>query len=302
MIKLVDLLKELDIRRGQLPKLTSGTIDDVYLTFLGDFDLDDILLDPKKILNKSASEDEIDFTEIIDVDGYKLIEPINSGENTKYLIDPEGETWADFVLGSVDVGEVVGKPYGLEGGQITLTRIIPQHRGKGYGALMYYMVLVHYGNLFSDNILYEGSRNIWLKKIYSAADFFGAEIDRDFYIPLTFEDANNTALMKNSNVSSYLASVTPTEEMVKLKQYVGKYSLTKGEYGVYETSLNSNELTKLIDNSEAVNDLEDLLSGKEIWLNNIDPLIPASENPKAVVIRCSNLVVVVNSDLDILPI
>jgi len=295
MIKLLDLLKsmqhqqimmELDIRRGQLPNMVSD--EDVYVTFFEDFDIDEwtSIEDP-------IGKTKLKYKELIDVDGYKLIDPLGF-ENTKYLINSNGKTWQEFIVGSVDIEDVMDKPYNLKGGQITLTRISKFYRGKGLGSLMYYMVLVHYRNLFSDNILYEGSRGIWLKKIYTAAEFFGAEINGEFYVPLTFEDANNTSLMKNPAVESYLASVAPTAQMVKLQDYVGDYSLSKGEYGIYETPLSSGELDDLVDEST---DLNDLLSNKLM-----KSIIPANDNPNAVVVSCENVVVVITSDLDILPI
>ena len=297
MIKLMDLLQsmqqqqamlELDIRRGELKNIVSK--EDVYTTFFEDFDIFD---EDEFDIEAEVGNRKLKYKELIDVDGYKLIDPLGF-ENTKYLINSEGKTWKEFIVGSVDIEDVMDKPYNLKGGQIKLTRITKFYKGKGLGALMYYMVLVHYRNLFSDNILYEGSRNIWLKKIYTAADFFGAEINEEFYVPLTFEDANNTSLMKNLAVDSYLASVAPTKQMMKLKKYVGNYSLSTGEYGIYETPLSSDDLTDLVDEST---DLNDLLSNKLLM-----SIIPANDNPKAIVVSCENVVVVITNKLDILPI
>ena len=140
MIKLVDLLREIDIRKGNLGQAFVND-NELRESFFYNFDL--MVGD-----NSPVDESRLSFNELSEVGEYKLIEPTGVEGTTKYLVKPSAETWREYIVGSVDVEDVVGKPYGLEGGQIVLTYIGKLYRGQGLGALMYYMVLVHYGNLF----------------------------------------------------------------------------------------------------------------------------------------------------------
>jgi hypothetical protein len=161
MIKLVDLLREIDIRKGSLGQAFVND-GELWESFFYNFNFFD-----KYSFNFNSSspvdESKLEYDELSDVGEYRLIDPTGVTGTTKYLVKPSAKNWKEYIVGSVDVEEVSGKPYGLKGGQIVLTYISELYRGKGLGSLMYYMVLVHYENLFSDNILYEGSRAIWTK-------------------------------------------------------------------------------------------------------------------------------------------
>jgi hypothetical protein len=146
------------------------------------------------------------------------------------------------------------------------------------------MVLVHYQNLFSDEILYEGSRKVWLSKIYSAADFFGVQA-LDFYIPLTLEDAQDDDLVGSPAILSYVASINPSPEMVKLDNALGGLSLSKGEFGVYEYPGDTNAFFDVI---EGLDDLLDVVESYELV-----SMFNANDNPSALVVRTSNAVCVV---------
>jgi hypothetical protein len=295
MIKLTDLLREIDIRRGNLGQAFVND-DELYESFFYNFDFFD-----KYSFNFNSSspvdESKLEYNELSNVGDYKLIDPTGVTGTTKYLVKPSGKTWKEYIVGSVDVEEVSGKPYGLTGGQIVLTYISKLYRGQGLGALMYYMVLVHYENLFSDNILYEGSRAIWTNKIYPATQlggFFGVETG-GFYAPLTLEDAKNDKIMKMQDIVSYVASTTPSPQMRKLQDYLDGLSLSKGEYGIYTYKNSSEEFDELVSDSES---LEDVITDPDMVYHDI----VANANPEAILVKASDVLFIVTKDLDLIPV
>lgn len=289
MIKLVDLLREIDIRKGSLGQAFVND-NELKESFFYNFDLmvgDDSPVD----------ESKLKYDELSEVGEYKLIEPTNVTGTTKYLVKPSAKTWKEYIVGSVDVEEVQGKPYGLRGGQIVLTYISEPYRGKGLGALMYYMVLVYYKNLFSDNILYEGSRAIWTNKIYPATQlggFFGVETG-GFYAPLTLEDAKNDKIMKMQDIVSYVASTNPSPQMIKLQDYLDGLSLSKGEYGIYTYKKSSDEFDELVSDSES---LEDIITDPDMIYHDV----VANANPEAILVKASDVLFIVTKDLDLIPV
>ena len=295
MIKLVDLLREIDIRKGSLGQAFVND-GELWESFFYNFDFFD-----KYSFNFNSSspvdESKLEYDELSDVGEYRLIDPTGIVGNTKYLVKPSGKTWKEYIVGSVDVEEVTGKPYGLKGGQIVLTYISELYRGKGLGALMYYMVLVHYKNLFSDNILYEGSRAIWTNKIYPATQlggFFGVETG-GFYAPLTLEDAKNDKIMKMQDIVSYVASTTPSSQMIKLQDYLDGLSLSKGEYGIYTYKKSSEEFDELVSESES---LEDVITDRDMIYHDV----VANANPEAILVKASDVLFIVTKDMDLIPV
>jgi hypothetical protein len=295
MIKLVDLLREIDIRKGSLGQAFVND-DELYESFFYNFDFFD-----KYSFNFNSSspvdESKLEYSELSNVGEYRLIDPTGVVGNTKYLVKPSGKTWKEYIVGSVDVEEVKGKPYGLKGGQIVLTYISELYRGQGLGALMYYMVLVHYENLFSDNILYEGSRAIWTNKIYPATQlggFFGVETG-GFYAPLTLEDAKNDKIMKMQDIVSYVASTTPTSEMIKLQDYLDGLSLSRGEYGIYTYKRSSEDFDDLVSESES---LEDIITDRDMIYHDV----VANANPEAILVKARDVLFIVTKDLDLIPV
>ena len=87
MIKLTDLLKELDLRKGQL----RGVINDdiMYNYFAIDFDIAEEDLDD--VVDESLIEGK--YNELIETEikgeNYRLIEANQTTERTKWLVKPE---------------------------------------------------------------------------------------------------------------------------------------------------------------------------------------------------------------------
>jgi hypothetical protein len=288
MIKLTDLLKELDLRSGELE---GSFVNDtsLYGGFFNSFDFENAELiydlspeQQETVFNSEADQSEVKGKVLSEVNDYQLLDP--GMGITKYVVNTSAKTWREYIVGSVDVEVMKNKPYKLKGGQIILTYISKPYRKKGIGTLMYYMILVHYQNLFSDEILYEGSRKVWLNKIYSAANFFGAQA-LDFYIPLTLEDAQDDNLVGSPVILSYVASINPSPEMIKLKKALNGLSLSKGEFGVYEYPGDTDVFL------DAIVGFDDLLD--VIELDELVSMFNANDQPKALVIRTSDAVCVV---------
>jgi len=288
MIKLTDLLKELDLRSGELE---GSFVNDtsLYGGFFNSFDFENAELiydlDPEQqetVFNSEADQSEVKGKVLSEVDNYQLLDP--GIGMTLYMVNTLAKTWKEYIVGSVDVEVMENKPYKLKGGQIVLTYISKPYRGQGIGTLMYYMVLVHYRTLFSDEILYEGSRKVWLSKIYGIANFFGAQA-LDFYIPLTLEDAQDDNLVGSPAILSYVASINPSPEMIKLDNALGGLSLSKGEFGVYEYPEDTEAFL------DAIVGLDDLLD--VIELNELVSMFNANDQPNALVVRTSDAVCVV---------
>jgi GNAT superfamily N-acetyltransferase len=288
MIKLTDLLRELDLRSGELG---GSFVNDtsLYISFFNNFNFENAeLMDElsseqlKTVFNSEADQSEVRGKVLSEVNDYQLLDP--GIGMTLYIVNTSAKTWKEYIVGSVDVEVMNNKPYKLKGGQIILTYISKPYRGKGIGTLMYYMVLAHYRTLFSDEILYEGSRKVWLSKIYSAANFFGAQA-LDFYIPLTLEDAQDDNLVGSPAILSYVASINPSPEMIKLDNTLGGLSLSKGEFGVYEYPGNTNAFFDVI---EGLDDLSDVVESYELV-----SMFNANDQPNALVVRTSDAVCVV---------
>jgi hypothetical protein len=288
MIKLTDLLKELDLRSGELE---GSFVNDtsLYGGFFNSFDFENAELiydlDPEQqemVFNSEADQSEVKGRVLSEVDDYQLLDP--GIGMTLYIVNTSAKTWKEYIVGSVDVEVMENKPYKLKGGQIVLTYISKLYRGQGIGTLMYYMVLVHYRTLFSDEILYEGSRKVWLSKIYGIANFFGAQA-LDFYIPLTLEDAQDDNLVGSPAILSYVASINPSPEMIKLSNTLGDLSLSKGEFGVYEYP---EDTEAFLDTIVGLDDLLDIIE-----LDELVSMFNANDRPNALVVRTSDAVCVV---------
>ncbi len=288
MIKLTDLLRELDLRSGELE---GSFVNDtnLYGGFFNSFNFENAELihdlspaQQEMIFNSEADQSEVRGKVLAEVGDYRLLDPRVG--MTKYLVNTSGKTWKEYIIGTVDIEVMKNKPYKLKGGQVVLTYISKPYRKQGIGTLMYYMVLVYYQNLFSDEILYEGSRKVWLSRIYSAANFFGAQA-LDFYIPLTLEDAQDDDLVGSPAILSYVASINPSPEMVKLKDALKGLSLSKGEFGVYEYP---GDTDAFLDVVEGLDDLLDVIDSYELV-----SMFNANDRPSALVIRTSNAVCVV---------
>jgi hypothetical protein len=268
MIKLSELLKELQIDELEL-RAGELEVDDnkTYYTFLEDFRLDpddeefedlDAPFNPRLLKKSTIAEDG----------PYQFIVP-STYTGTLYLVNSEGKTIKEYVIGTVDVDIINlsakdGKPFKITGAEIHLTYVTGPWRGKGFGQKMYTMLLGAYGSVFSDNILYEGSLSMWTKKMAplgnQPGNFFGIQTS-NIIIPLTNEDAADGALIKDVGVDHFIVSINPPQVLSDIKEKLSSMSLSKGDYGVFEPSMKTSvaQMTPIVDEAVSLDEIIDEL-------------------------------------------
>jgi hypothetical protein len=145
----------------------------------------------------------------------------------------------------------------------------------------------------SDDILYEGSRNLWVKKIIpmvkEQGGFFGAEIF-NMYIPLSVDDAADDNIA--TDIDRYIASLNPPSEVRKLESLVGGAELVTGDLWVYTFKASTEELFDLIDEyEEGLGTIADLIDDNSTYFGDF---IALGDEPKVATIRTEDAIVVLN--------
>jgi GNAT superfamily N-acetyltransferase len=308
MIKLTDLLKELDLRGGDLDD--NITLEQVLIAFLEDFQIpeDEFFTVSRGKFNSEDFNLKPDATfnprilkkSVITADGdFEFIVP-SSYRGTLYLVNTKGTTLDDYVIGQVEVEKIYinansgrTKPYRLPGAEIHLTYISPKYRGKGLGVKMYTMLLEAYKTIFSDNILYPASWSLWISKLapigLKQGNFIGGEVG-GIIVPFTPEDISNSDLMMGIGVDHLILSIEPPQVLLDIKQALSGLSLSKGNYGIYEptTQIKISELDAVVDESASI---EEVIEGADLMqmvgLNDDDnyPIIVVATQDALAVIR-----------------
>ena len=262
MIKLIELLKELNLDELEL---RSGDlyVDDMktYYTFLEDFKLDpddiDIYadnFDPSILKKRVFSEDGL----------YQFIVP-STYTGTLYLVNSGGRDLGNYVIGTIDISIINlsgknGKPFKITGAEIHLTYVTEPWRGKGLGYKMYTMLLENYKNVFSDDILYEGSLAIWVKKLAplgaGSGNFFGAQVG-GIIVPMSAEDVSNRDILNDVGLDHLIVSVDPPQVLLDIKRKLAGLSLSDGDYGVFEPSMKTKvaQFQDIVDESASIGEI-----------------------------------------------
>jgi hypothetical protein len=295
MIKLYDLFKEIELRKGQLER---SSVDDAYLyeSFFSEFLNEDVSGKDKGLKKKVDPSifNKIKKKIISEREGYQMVTPTTFYGKT-YIVNPSANNFKDYIVGYIKVKNVYAnykftKAYKVKGAQIYLSYISVPYRGKGIGTLSYDMLLEKYQNLFSDDILYEGSRNLWVSKIIplveSKGGFFGGE-GMNMYIPLSSADAADDTVA--SRIDRYFASLNPPQEVKKLKELVGNNDIVSGGLWIYALQGSNEELFDLIDEYKNETIL-DLIDENE---ENFTSYLAYGEDPQVCIIRTVSAIVVI---------
>jgi GNAT superfamily N-acetyltransferase len=308
MIKLTQLLKELDLRGGDLDEHI--TLEQVLIAFIEDFNLDE---DEFITVSKGKFNSDV-FTlkpnipfnprlikkSVIIADGeYEFIVP-STYRGTLYLVNNKGTSLDNYVIGQVEVEKIYinansgrTKPYRLPGAEIHLTYVSPKYRGKGLGVKMYTMLLEAYKTIFSDNILYPASWSLWISKLapigLKQGNFIGGEVG-GIIVPFTPEDISNSDLMMGIGVDHLILSIEPPQVLLDIKQALSGLSLSKGDYGIYEstTKIKVTELDEAVDRSASIEEvIEEADLMQMVGLNDDDnyPVIVVATQDALAVIR-----------------
>ena len=300
MIKLTDLLKELDLRSGDLDD--NITLEQVLFAFLEDFqiDEDEFFENNDELIPGAIFNPRLVKKTTLTTDGdFEFIVP-SSYRGTLYLVNTKGTTLDDYVIGQVEVEKIyinansgLTKPYRLPGAEIHLTYISPKYRGKGLGIKMYTMLLEAYKTIFSDNVLYPGSWSLWISKLapigLKQGNFIGGEVG-GIIVPFTPEDISNSSLMEGIGVDHLILSIEPPQVLLDIKQALRGLSLSKGDYGIYEptTQIKITELDTVVDESASI---EEVIEGADLMqmvgLNDDDnyPVIVVATQDALAVVR-----------------
>jgi predicted GNAT family acetyltransferase len=298
MIKLTDLLKELDLRGGNLDD--NVTLEQVLLAFVEDFQIpEDEFFEDDELIPGAIFNPRILKKSVIIADGeYEFIVP-STYRGTLYLVNTKGTSLDDYVIGQVEVEKIYinansgrTKPYRLPGAEIHLTYVSPKYRGKGLGVKMYTMLLEAYKTIFSDNILYPGSWSLWISKLapigLKQGNFIGGEVG-GIIVPFTPEDISNSDLMMGIGVDHLILSIEPPQVLLDIKQALSGLSLSKGDYGIYETTtkLKVTELDTIVDQSGSIEEvIEEAGLMQSVGLNdddNYSVIVVATQDALAVI-------------------
>jgi GNAT superfamily N-acetyltransferase len=299
MIKLTDLLKELDLRGGDLDE--NITLEQVLLAFVEDFQIpEDEFFEDDELIPGAIFNPRILKKSVIISDGdYEFIVP-STYRGTLYLVNTKGTSLDDYVIGQVEVEKIYinansgrTKPYRLPGAEIHLTYVSPKYRGKGLGIKMYTMLLEAYKTIFSDNILYPGSWSLWISKLapigLQSGNFIGGEVG-GIIVPFTPEDISNSDLMMGIGVDHLILSIEPPQVLLDIKEALSGLSLSKGDYGIYEltTKIKVAELDAIVDESGSIEEvIESAGLVQAVGLNDDDnyPVIVVATQDALAVIR-----------------
>jgi GNAT superfamily N-acetyltransferase len=308
MIKLTDLLKELDLRSGDLDD--NITLEQVLIAFLEDFQIpeDEFFTVSRGKFNSEVFDLKQDATfnpkilkktTLISDGDYEFIVP-SSYRGTLYLVNTKGTTLDDYVIGQVEVEKIYinassgrTKPYRIPGAEIHLTYVSPKYRGKGLGVKMYTMLLEAYKTIFSDNILYPGSWKLWISKLapigLKQGNFIGGEVG-GIIVPFTPEDISDASLMEGIGVDHLILSTEPPQVLLDIKQALSGLSLSKGDYGIYEmrtTNLKVAQLDEIVDQVGSIEEvIEEAGLVQVVGLNdddNYSTIVVATQDALAVI-------------------
>jgi hypothetical protein len=297
MIKLTDLIDELELRKGTLkaPKTDVGRF------FFEDYELGapntrvwakklndnfyNYIDKNSKVVAKAGSFKLLRPTELSG--HYFLVNEVAREEETLNNLNGYLAGFIDADVLSIDNRNLA--PFQMKGIEIHLTFIFEGYRGMGLGTIMYQLLLQAYKTVFSDSILYEGSRAVWVDKLAPMANgsniIFGGQSSK-VIVPLSQEDAKNNNLM--TFINRYFLTTNPPAELKKIARAVNGLSLSTGEYAIYEPTrkLSANDLDRISDQSDSIQDL--------INKANLAMIVGIEESPnlKKIIIETDNAVMV----------
>jgi hypothetical protein len=283
MIKLTDLIDEIELRDTPLNIPKSIIMDD----FFEDYELENVGTG-NRMWTKPLNDGFYDYIDekskvVAQAGDIKLIKP--KGINGHYFLvnddarnNPELNNYNGYLAGFIDadvlsVGEKNLAPYQMKGIEIHLTFVFEGYRGMGLGSIMYQMLLQAYKTVFSDSILYEASRAVWVNKLAPMANgssiIFGGRYNNTI-VPLSVEDAASDAI--TTDIDKYFITTNPPAELRKIGKAVNGLSLSKNEFGVFQpiSMLRANDLDMMSDKVDSIPALIDVANLQQV-VGNGDP-------------------------------
>jgi len=261
MIKLIDLLKEVNAKGLDEIDLMSGDADEsTSLDLLAEY----LYEGPKdfyKLLKKvglNANPRNIRFEPKID----KLPDPriieyieqnaVDSQDQLYVLVNKDKSSnrlihnlfKIDEPLKTMYVGKIATRDsdgpysmkrmYGINGKQVGWSHFAKEYKGLGYGSFLYDTVLYRYGVLESDDTLYQGSQKMWMFHMPRVAEFFGGtgRGAPTLVIPLTVDDVMDRTFVKDSLGSFVAFHDSVPSEVIKIATLTNGLSYREGTLGI----------------------------------------------------------------------
>lgn len=147
--------------------------------------------------------------------------------------------------------------------QVHYSEISVEHRGRGYGKLMYDAILKTTDALYSDVELYEGSFKMWAYHIRKYVKFFGAATFNGLILPIYDETAIEKQNVENIAGFVGLKNAVPPK-LIELKNFLKD----RNPVDVLTINLPNGRLESIIQDIESAVSMDDLLEKRESYAKN----------------------------------
>lgn len=147
--------------------------------------------------------------------------------------------------------------------QVHLSQIGTEHRGQGYGAMLYDTVAGSVDAIYSDSILYKGSLAMWTKHMRKKSRFFGAILsDEDGIIVPISGEIDKKVIRAADGFVSIFKNVPP--KLIEMKNFLSDIPL---EQIYISEPIENNEISvnRMIDALERSISINDLNKAIESW-------------------------------------
>ena len=291
MIKLKDILNELEVRKGHFGKEKSFDLFD-------DFLFEDKMVtksDAKKIsdyvstisANKKESQTLLpkEFQQMLIRAGqvvYKsgtlcVIKKDTGKESVVYVMYDFSKPAYDalFFIGRLlteffrsNLPLSPQKQFKLDRVEkINLSQLGSEHLGQGFGSILYDSAIKTTDALYSDTILYGGSFKVWVKHMKNKSKFFGVYSgNRKIILPIYTDDGLERAKLKSLEYSSGFVAITKNvpSQLLKLQQFLDGIN----PHNLVEIQANSrlgasDMLKAIVDKIDSSTDTIDLLNTRD---------------------------------------
>ena len=181
-----------------------------------------------------------------------------------YLVNLSASSIATMMVAQISTAIAANKAYslkrlyGLDAAQVHFSEVAKEYNALGYAKFLYDTILYENQILESDNVLFEGSFNMWTKHFPKVSSFFGfipspdwstkggsarAYRNDNIVLPIESLDLTNKRFLEDY-VVSFVAFAGPVPaELKKIKQLTKDVSFSNGtlgiHYGIFNQGLNS---------------------------------------------------------------
>lgn len=153
---------------------------------------------------------------------------------------------------------------------IKLSEVAANYRGQGYGSKLYDALLGYVDAVFSDDLLYQGSYNVWINHIRKRSKFFGVLINADWtqtILPIYNEETLKKSKLSDPQIKGFVGIIkSPPAQLLKLKTFLD--GINPDEVFVLDTEPRNIPKNKILD--FVIDAIEDSVSSEDL-LNQEEP-------------------------------